>query len=571
MGAMPTVNVTAGELLRIIDLLREIENPFEKRARFSEGDPAWNITLYVMEQYLRGTPVTVTALARASGLPHATAIRRIGQLTKGGSLLRVPKGPGLKGHNLLPSEGMVEDFTAYGAAMKRLLARTIGQRKERNPSEFYLGGGRIGTEITPPNALGEKLVTSHARLRFLVNDDNYFVSMRNLWSDYRAHMGSISDFSMVSLHELHDTVRDELHRPTAQHDVVTFDCPWLGEFAGSGLLRPLDDLIAASALDPSRYNPAVWATGNWDGKQYGIPIYSTMEILAARSDLFAEAGLAYPRTFDKTVEAAAKLHRPAKGLYGIGWHAARGLPIASTFMILLGCCGAVVLNYPTRNRTYHWSELGGTQLRPNLLGDQAKTVLDYMHRLVAYSPPNILELDWDGGLEAFLSGHLAMGYCWSMRAARFEYDVSSRVRRKVAYLAQPKGPGGVSANPVGGFHLAIPRNVSEDKARLAFEAITWFARPGFQSKSGFPIAPHFSTATDPEVTQSARVFQFADLLARKGLACTWQRPAIAEYAQIEAVLGEWIHAALRGEVSDSQALTEAQNRVDAIMRKAGHY
>jgi multiple sugar transport system substrate-binding protein len=73
------------------------------------------------------------------------------------------------------------------------------------------------------------------------------------------------------------------------------------------------------------------------------------------------------------------------------------------------------------------------------------------------------------------------------------------------------------------------------------------------------------------VTQSARVFQFADLLARKGLACTWQRPAIAEYAQIEAVLGEWIHAALRGEVSDSQALTEAQNRIDAIMRKAGHY
>src|SRR5450631_2486093 len=123
---MPAVNVTAGELLRIIDFLRESQRPLEKRTRFSQGDPAWNMTLYVMEQYLRGSPVTVTALARASGLPHATAIRRIGQMTKSGTLLRVPKGRGLKGHNLLPSEGMVEDFTAYGAGMKRLLARTVG-------------------------------------------------------------------------------------------------------------------------------------------------------------------------------------------------------------------------------------------------------------------------------------------------------------------------------------------------------------------------------------------------------------------------------------------------------------
>jgi len=568
---MPGASVTAEELLRIIHFLRDVQAPLEHQKRFSDGDPAWNMTLYIMEQYLHGAAITTTALARASGLPHATAMRRIAQMTKSGHLLRVPKGGGLKGHNLLPSEGAVEDFTTFGAGMKRLLARTVGQRREKNPAEFYLGGGRIGTEIDPPNTLGEKLKVSHARLSFMVNDDNYFASMRNLWADYRAHLGSLSDFRMVSLHELHDTVRAELQRSAGHFDVVTFDCPWLGEFAGAGLLRPLDDLIAGSSFDASRYNPAIWATGNWNGKQYGIPIYTTIEILAARSDLFAEAGLPYPRTFDKTVEAAAKLHRPSRGVHGIGWHASRGLPIASTFMILLGCCGASLLHYPTQRRVNHWSELKGAQLRPNLLSREAETVLDYLHRLIPYSPPDILDMDWNRATAGFLSGHLGMAYCWSMRAARFEYDVGSRVQRKVAYLPQPKGPGGVSANPVGGFHLAIPRNIGAEKARLAFEAISWFARPGFQSKSGFPIAPHFSTAADPEVAQSAQVFSFADSLARKGLASTWQRPAIPEWRHIERIIGEAVHAALRGEIGDKQALTNAQNAIDKLMRANGRY
>jgi multiple sugar transport system substrate-binding protein len=183
--------------------------------------------------------------------------------------------------------------------------------------------------------------------------------------------------------------------------------------------------------------------------------------------------LDYPRTFDQVMETAAKLHHPGRGISGIGWNSARGLPIASTFMIFLGCCGASLLHRPIGRTKYDWSALHCEELRPNILCDEARTVLGYMSRLLPYSPLNILELEWDGQLDTFMAGQLAISYCWSMRAARFEYEVASRIKRRVAYLAQPKGPGGKSADPVGGFHLAIPQNIGDEDARLAFEAITW--------------------------------------------------------------------------------------------------
>jgi len=65
-------------------------------------------------------------------------------------------------------------------------------------------------------------------------------------------------------------------------------------------------------------------------------------------------------------------------------------------------------------------------------------VLDYLHQLKEVSPPDILEMDWDRRTISFLSGQTALAYCWTVRAARFENDITSTVKRKVS-------PGGLGA------------------------------------------------------------------------------------------------------------------------------
>ena len=85
-------------------------------------------------------------------------------------------------------------------------------------------------------------------------------------------------------------------------------------------------------------------------------------------------------------------------------------------------------------------------------------VLDYLHKLKEVSPPDILEMDWDRRTVSFLTGHTALAYCWTVRAARFENDISSAVKRKVSYIPQPRGPGGRSAG--GPCLLSFPAAVA---------------------------------------------------------------------------------------------------------------
>ena len=193
----------------------------------------------------------------------------------------------------------------------------------------------------------------------------------------------------------------------------------------------------------------------------------------------------------------------------------------------------------------------------------------YMHRLTEISPPGVAELDWELSLDIFLNGHAAMTYCWSMRATRFEYDTRSRVRRQVDYLPHPAGPEGASTAPVGGFVLAVPANLPESRVQRAVDAIAWMHSPDMvrsHVKSGFPVLPRFSLASDPEMQQSSSIVHFVERVAQRNLLDSWQRPPIPEYPAIERILGEEIHDALTGRKTDVAALSAAQSAIDALYK-----
>ena len=144
----------------------------------------------------------------------------------------------------------------------------------------------------------------------------------------------------------------------------------------------------------------------------------------------------------------------------------------------------------------------------------------------------------------------------------------------MAYLQQPKGPGGASNNPIGGFLLGIPENLPEARVELAFEAISWMTSPEAMKanvRNGFPVAPRFSVSADPEAAATSPIVSVVDQLAKLNLLKSWPRPPVPEYLSIEMILGDSIHKALRGEVSDRVALVAAQEAVDGLMHSAGYY
>jgi multiple sugar transport system substrate-binding protein len=124
---------------------------------------------------------------------------------------------------------------------------------------------------------------------------------------------------------------------------------------------------------------------------------------------------------------------------------------------------------------------------------------------------------------------------------------------------------------MGGFLLAVPANLPEHRARRAHEAIASMASPDamrVHAKNGFPVVPRFSVAADPEAAAGSPLIGVVDSLVKRNLISTSQRPRVPQYSQIESVLGEVLHRALRRECSDAVALREAQDAIAALMTRS---
>jgi multiple sugar transport system substrate-binding protein len=558
------------ELRRVIDFLERTRSPYLCHVPGVEPDGFWNIVVHLIRGHISGQPTTISYLANISGIPYATALRKVHRMIDDGLITKAPRTRSGKSFNLVPSPHLYDGFLRHAQQVKSLLAETYGRSiPGEDVDDYYFGGEpRLGNIIPPLPLLehGTKLLPD---LKFLLHDDNYFSSMRNMWVDFRANLASRKNFEMLDLPRLHARLLDNGAQAASQFDVVTLNIPWLGEMAEKGLIRPLDAFIHPNAVNRDDFHPTVWRTGAWHGRQYAVPIYITLETLAVRRDLLDAHGLGSPRSFQNVIGVGRTLHAPQRGQFGVVWNAAQGMPVAHSFMFFLGCCGESVLNHAAADGADHMSRTM-TPDDVTIRTPAALRTLDFMHELVSISPPHILEIDWNQSLDIFMRGNAAMAYVWTMRAARFEYDIHSQVKRRVEYLPHPAGPNGGSNTPLGGFLLAVPSNLPEERAALAFGAIAWMASPEAMKahvKNGFPAAPRFSVAADPEAAASSPIVGFVDRLAKRNMLHTWQRPAVPRYKQIEQVLGEEIHAALSRRKSDAQALMDAQARVEALFRQ----
>lgn len=559
----PKPELTSHELSRIVDFLRQLRGPFDSGLPTAKPDVFWNIVLELVDAHLRESPIDKSGLISLARVPYSTGNRMVTKMIEDKLICLVPRGGGLKTHFLEPTETLLVAFMGYANHVKAHLAKTFGLRKGSEANEYYFGGSYFASQIISPIRSDDLAGTVPSDIKFLLNDDNYFASMRNMWSDFRNDLGRKSSFDLQRLPDLYANAHKTFERAAPDYDVVSLNMPWLGEFAEKGHLAPLDDLLNDAAINSLDFHPSVWGTGNWKGTQYGIPLYCTVEILAARRDLFEDHGLTYPRTFDETIAAAKALHDPSQEFYGIAWNGQRGMPIANSFMFFLAACHKTVIDMPLHNQE-SWNFDRFEKLKLQIDTDDALDVIEYMKQLVEFSPPDIENIDWEKRINYFMSGRVGLAYCWTMRAARFEHELSSRVARRVAYLPPPSRRMRKIAAPVGGFLMTIPSHVTPSRQRQIMNAIAWMVSPEAMKahvKNGFPVAPRFSVCADPEALASSPIVRMVDQMARRNELVTWARPPVPAFNLIERTLGEEIHKAVFHGKPPRQALRDAENQI----------
>ncbi len=564
--------MTRSELRAVLAFIERTRAPAVDCLGVAVADPIWSMVLFLLRRHLANQLVTVSALAAASGVPYATAMRRIGELFAAGLICRRPRGPTGRSFAVEPTPELLQRVERFATIVKARVGETLGLTDDA-PATYYFGGSYLAARIIPAPARADLGVGSRP-MRLLLKRQPSFNAMVRLRGTLEQLANCRIELTLLELEELLGRLLANARASTSDFDIVAVNFGWLGELVAAGALIPLDERLTPPPAGLFDFYPGAWEAGQLGRHQYGIPIEPNAELLCYRRDLFEAAGIAPPRTLQAMLDAGRRLHRPLDELWGIAWNAAPGQPLGQTFVQVLSGFGEPPLHLQRRGQHIDLGDLAGEALRPALDTSAARACADFLLALREISPPDFASVEWDRRLAIYASGHAAMAYNWSSRIAEFELDPTAAARGRTGYLPHPSARDGWAGSPVGGYALAIPANLERSRQDLAWRVIQWLTSPSLSkllAVNGASVSPRFSVAADPEVLAISPVIGVVDGLARAGQLHRWSHPPVAEFSRMIQIIGEELHPMLVGLRSPRAALAAAQARVDELMRAAGHY
>jgi multiple sugar transport system substrate-binding protein len=560
------------ELDRVVgflsDLCREIDTTLDP----TTPNPHLNMFLHLLRGHLEGKLVSASSMAAASGVPYATAMRKLADIQSSGLVEQRPRTKTGRSHSLHPSAALLERFGVLGSRVGRF-ARAAFPADDATGEYFYGGSYLPGqAAIAPPQALLTPLKLAGG-LRVLVHGDPTFMVMDSLKRQFEHLVGTDIHQRAFSIDRLHQEALRNAERKKSAYDLIAVDLPWIGEFVAKGVIRPLHEVMDIARLDPGDFHTAGWRATHWNGVPYGVPSQTTPELMFYRRDWFARDGLNAPATSADVIAAARHFHDPRRGRYGVAWNAARGTALGHTFMMTCAAFGQPIIDLPEIAGGYDADALATRALRPTLNTRRALAAAEYLMELLEYSPPDILSMSWYERVRPYAEGKVAMAYGYTLLAPYFELDATCPAHGNTGYLPHPHGPEGAPIAPIGGYAFCIPANLGEERVADTVEALLSFTSPAAQKlyvQNGSRTAPRYSVGADPEVRRLSPIFETVDQMSWRDELQFWPRPPIPQISGLIQLCGTELHDMLRGLVSPREALARVQAGAEDILRTPVH-
>ncbi len=231
-------------------------------------------------------------------------------------------------------------------------------------------------------------------------------------------------------------------------------------FWKAGWYLPLNRFLEDKALTSPEYDWSDFTPGaragatQADGSISALPAFIDANVFFYRKDVFAQKGLAPPKTLAELEQLVPKLHAPP-GMYGL---------------VMRGLKNANATQYPTV-----LFAMGGAYLTKDgkaaLDTPEGVAAMDYYARMLRqYAPPGVVNFNWYEASSAFFQGQVATYMDGVNFASQFEDPAKSKVVGKVGYAMLPAGPGGQFA-PIYITGMAIPQSSASKEAAYLF--IQW--------------------------------------------------------------------------------------------------
>jgi sorbitol/mannitol transport system substrate-binding protein len=450
--------------------------------------------------------------------------------------------------------------------------------EQGNQHQIHLGDKtmKFKTRIVAAAALAASLTGfSHAATELVIATVNngHMIEMAKLGKNFEQANPDIK-LKWVTLEEgvLRQRVTTDIATKGGQFDVMTigmYETPIWGK---KGWLK---ELKGDASYDADDILPAMRNGLSVDGKMYAAPFYGESSMLMYRKDLADKAGVTFAErpTWEQVRDAAAKMHDPKNGVYGI---CLRGKPGWGDNMAFLS---TMVNSFGGQWFDMSW--------KPQLESKPWKdAVTFYVDLLTKYGPPGSSANSFNEILALYNEGKCGMWIDATIAASFITDPKQSKVADKVAFAQGPYSVTQKGANWLWAWALAIPAGTKNADAAQKF--VSWATSKDYinlvAKTNGWarvPTGTRKSTYANPEF-QKAAVFAAAEKAAidsanpndstlPKSPYVGVQFAAIPEFQAIGIAVGQQMSAALAGKVSVDDALKASQVAADREMKKAKYY
>ena len=353
---------------------------------------------------------------------------------------------------------------------------------------------------------------------------------------------------------------------TAKGDLTMalVDLVWIGEFAESGWILPIDGFAKDAAITDPNLNlkgffPLLLdAFGSWGGKTYGLPFDNYSGLLFYNQCMLKEAGFDKPpATWAELKDVyAPKLTKPEKKQYAYALQSLRGeTQSADSFMRFLWPFGGSLLT---------------KDFKSNLTSKESMAGLQFRQDLMKYMPPGVVSFDHSEAVNALAQGQVAMITEWSAFYGTLTDPKTSKLGDCLGVAPEPAGPAG-RLPALGGFSLAVAAQATPAQQKASWMFIQWATSEAIARSyvEAGGVSGRQAIYKDPAIKAK---FKYVDPMVE-----SWQkgvpefRPRFPAWSSITEQVAEFGSKIMLGEVTIDQGTKEISTRMESVLKKEGYY
>jgi multiple sugar transport system substrate-binding protein len=334
------------------------------------------------------------------------------------------------------------------------------------------------------------------------------------------------------------------------------------------LYRDLSELLPASHL--LHFNAHVLEMSKVDGKLLQLPHYSDISGVFYNKSLYASADnkAAYKARYHKELRPPltwaefaqqAKFFTRAPDLYGTQF-AGKSEPLTGRFYEMLIAEGGQLLDK-------NW--------RPAFNSPAGLRALNYFVDLYQSGavPKNTPNLGWNDLGQAFASGHIALNLDWAGWARYYNDPKTSRIAGQVGILRAPKGSGGKRTGWSGSHSFSITKSCDNPAAAADFlMALTSLDAQLLEARQGKLVARLDAAAIALDEFRRSGDRYMSDTMVTFSTSMAedaFTPPLTPEWVALSDALWPQLQKAITGEISQKEALKQAEKDVLSLMQESG--